>query len=65
LGLVAVAYSAVEREFFPTEEAYQAEKEVESRAVQVLQAMARIGIPGGYTAGTSILSPTCWLTVLT
>ena len=55
LGLVAVAYSAVEREFFPTEEAYQAEKEVESRAVQVLQAMARIGIPGRLYSGDEYL----------
>ena len=46
LKLVAVAYSNVEREFFPTEEAYQAEKEVESRAAEVLQVMEKIGIPG-------------------
>ena len=32
IKLVAVAYSNVEREWFPTEEAYQAELEVEERA---------------------------------
>jgi len=57
LRLVAVAYSAVEREFFPTEEAYHAEKEVESRAAQVLQVMERIGIPGRlYSADEYLLT---------
>jgi len=57
LKLVAVAYSAVEREFFPTEEAYQAEKEVESRAAQVLQVMEKIGIPGRlYSADEYLLT---------
>jgi D-alanine-D-alanine ligase len=46
LKLVAVAYSHVEREFFSTEEAYHAEKEVEDRAAQVLQVMEKIGVPG-------------------
>jgi D-alanine-D-alanine ligase len=46
LKLVAVAYSNVEREFFPTEGAYHAEKEVEERAAQVLQVMVEMGIPG-------------------
>ena len=41
LRLVAVAYSDVEREFFPTEEAFTAEKEVENRAAQVLQVMRK------------------------
>jgi D-alanine-D-alanine ligase len=57
LRLVAVAYSAVEREFFPTEEAYQAEKEVESRAAQVLRVMEGIGIPGRlYSADEYLLT---------
>ncbi len=55
LKLVAVAYSAVEREFFPTEEAYQAEKEVESRAAQVLQVMQKIGVPGRLYSGDEYL----------
>jgi D-alanine-D-alanine ligase len=46
LRLVAVAYAHVEREFFSTEQAYHAEKEVEDRAVQVLQVMEKIGVPG-------------------
>lgn len=44
LRLVAVAYSQVEREWFPTEEAYIAEKEVEERAVQVVAALTKLGI---------------------
>lgn len=39
LRMVAVAYSHVEREFFSTEEAYQAEIEVEQRAKDLLQVM--------------------------
>lgn len=46
LKLVAVALSYVEREFFPTEEAYLAEKEVEERAAEVLQVMESLGVPG-------------------
>lgn len=51
LKLVAVAYSNVERDFFPTEEAYHAEQEVESRAAQVLQVMEKIGVPGRLYSG--------------
>ena len=36
IKLVAVAYSYVEREFFPTEEAYIAEQEVEGRAQEII-----------------------------
>lgn len=46
LRLVAVAYSHVEREWFPTEEAYFAEKEVEDRASEVLAVMEKLGVPG-------------------
>jgi D-alanine-D-alanine ligase len=46
LRLVAIAYSHVEREWFPTEEAYIAEQEVEERAQQVLEVMEALGIPG-------------------
>jgi D-alanine-D-alanine ligase len=49
--LVAVAFSNVEREFFPTEEAYHAEKEVEVRAAQVLEVMEKIGVPGRLYSG--------------
>lgn len=44
LRLVAVAYSHVRREWFPTEEAYQAEIEVEERARQVVEALAQLDI---------------------
>src|SRR3954454_18869480 len=45
IKLVAVAYSYVEREFFPTEEAYKAEVEVEQRAQQVVDMLNKMGIP--------------------
>lgn len=43
LGLVAVAYSHVEREWFPTESSYLAEQEVEDRAREVVDALLRLG----------------------
>src|SRR5688572_2514191 len=45
IKLVAVAYSHVEREFFPTEEAYKAEIEVEQRAHDVVDVLTKLGIP--------------------
>lgn len=50
LRLVAVAYSDIERDMFPTEEAYIAEKEVEERAAQVLQVIQQLGVPGNLYA---------------
>ena len=44
LKLVAVAHSFVNRELFPTEEAYIAEKEVEERAQQVMQEINKLGL---------------------
>jgi D-alanine-D-alanine ligase len=44
LKLVVVAYSHLDREWFPTEEAYQAEKEVESRAHEVVQEIEKLGV---------------------
>jgi D-alanine-D-alanine ligase-like ATP-grasp enzyme len=44
LQLVAVAYSHVEREFFPTEDAYNAEVEVEDRAKEVAEEIKKLGI---------------------
>lgn len=44
LNLVAVAYSHVEREWFPTEESYQAELEVEERAQEVIDELTALGI---------------------
>lgn len=46
LNLVAVAYSHVERDFFPTEEAYLAEVEVEERAAEVLEVIQNLGVTG-------------------
>jgi D-alanine-D-alanine ligase len=43
--LVVVAYSKVDRENFPTKEAYEAEVEVEQRAVEVAEAVRKLGIP--------------------
>lgn len=42
--LVAVAFSAVEREWFPTQEAYEAEVEVEGRAKEVVEQIEKLGI---------------------
>jgi D-alanine-D-alanine ligase len=42
--LVAVAYSNIEREWFPTEEAYHAELEVEKRALDVVAEVEKLGI---------------------
>lgn len=43
--LVAVAYSHVEREWFATQDAYEAEVEVEERAQDVLDALKKLDIP--------------------
>jgi D-alanine-D-alanine ligase len=49
LRLVAVAYSSVERDCFPSEEAYHAEIEVEERAKEVIAELEKLGIPArGY-----------------
>jgi D-alanine-D-alanine ligase len=41
---VVVAYSHVEREWFPTVEAYNAEVEVETRAEQVIELLKKMGL---------------------
>lgn len=51
LKLVVVAYSHVEREWFPTEEAYHAEIEVEERAAQVVQKLKDLGFQAKGQAG--------------
>lgn len=45
LKLVVVAYSHVEREWFPTNDAYYAEVEVEDRAKEVAQEVEKLGVP--------------------
>ena len=44
IKLVAVAYSYVDRDFFPTEDAYIAEKEVEERAQEVMNEVRKLGL---------------------
>lgn len=44
LKLVAVAYSHVEREWFPTKQAYEAEVEVEERAREVVEVIKSLGV---------------------
>src|SRR3989339_1791132 len=45
LNLVIVAFSHVEREFFPTKDSYEAEVEVEERAAEVVERVKSLGIP--------------------
>lgn len=57
LKLVAVAYSHVRREDFPTQEAYDAEVEVEERAQQVITELEKLGIQAkGYAGNEYLLS---------
>lgn len=57
LKLVAVAYSHVEREWFPTEDAYKAEVEVEERAAEVIKAIEKMGIAAkGYPGNQYLLT---------
>lgn len=59
IKLVAVAYSFVQRELFPTEDAYTAEKEVEERAQQVLEEVKKLGLEAkGYPADQYFLTNT-------
>ncbi len=43
--LVVVAYSSIQREHFATKDAYEAEIEVEQRAVEVAEEIRKLGIP--------------------
>lgn len=43
--LVVVAYSSVQREHFATKSAYEAEVEVEQRAVEVSEEIRKLGVP--------------------
>jgi len=49
--LIVVAYSHVEREWFPTEAAYEAEVEVEDRAEEVVERIAKLGIEAKSSPG--------------
>lgn len=44
LNLVIVAFSHIQREWFPTKDAYEAEVEVEDRAAQVVEEVEKLGI---------------------
>ena len=57
IKLVAVAYSHVDRELFPNEEAYLAEKEVEDRAQEVIEEIKKLGLEAkGYPADQYLLT---------
>lgn len=57
IKLVAVAYSFVDRELFPNEEAYKAEKEVEDRAQQVIEEIKKLGLEAkGYPGDQYLLT---------
>ncbi len=57
LNLIGVAYSFVDREMFPTEDAYQAEVEVVDRANQVTEKLKELGFKvKGYEADDYLLA---------
>ena len=55
IKLVGVAYSSVDRELFPNEEAYKAEKEVEDRAQEVIEEIKKLGLEAKGYAGDQYL----------
>lgn len=55
--LIAVAFSHVEREWFPTRDAYEAEVEVEERAKEVIAEIEKLGIAAkGYPGDQYLLT---------
>lgn len=57
IKLVAVAYSFVDKDLFPNEEAYKAEKEVEDRAQQVIEEIKKLGLEAkGYPGDQYLLT---------
>lgn len=55
IKLVTVAYSHVERDMFPTKDAYEAEVEVEDRAQEVAEVIEKFGITVKLTPGNQYL----------
>lgn len=55
LRLVAIAYSHVERDMFPTQQAYEGEIEVEERAQDIEKLLLNLGIPSKLYQGDSYL----------
>src|SRR5688572_9511849 len=57
IKLVAVAYSFVQKDLFPTEDAFIAEKEVEVRAQKVIDEIKKLGLEArGYPADQYLLT---------
>lgn len=57
IKLVAVAYSFVDKELFPNEEAYKAEAEVEERAQEVVAEIRKLGLEAkGYPGDQYLLT---------
>jgi len=57
IKLAAVAYSFVDRDLFPNDEAYKAEKEVEDRAQEVLEEIKKLGLEAkGYPGDQYLLT---------
>ena len=57
IKLVAVAYSFVDKNLFPNEEAYKAEVEVEERAEEVLEEIKKLGLEAkGYPGDQYLLT---------
>ncbi len=57
IKLVAVAYSFVDKDLFPNEEAYIAEKEVEDRAQEVIEEIKKLGLEAkGYPGDQYLLT---------
>ncbi|HET9588307.1 MAG TPA: hypothetical protein VFO91_05930 [Anaerolineales bacterium] len=57
IGLVAVAYSFVDKDLFPNQEAYKAEKEVEERAQEVIEEIENLGLEAkGYPGDQYLLT---------
>ena len=57
IKLVAVAYSFVDKELFPNEEAYKAEAEVEERAQEVIDEIKKLGLEAkGYPGDQYLLT---------
>jgi D-alanine-D-alanine ligase len=57
IKLVAVAYSEIKEEYFPTQDAFVAEKEVEDRAQQIMEECKKMGLETkGYPADQYLLT---------
>lgn len=58
IKLVTVAYSHIERDMFPTQDAYDAEIEVEERAKEVAEVVRKLGVEVKLTPGNQYLLTT-------